>query len=175
MSEQAAANRTAASPLPPQHETETGVDITQPIPSITPEKFIPVDRTDIVERVLDKCFEPEHKALAKEVLRYMCALRQVESARNLDAVTEAYDAFNPDDETINEREIAGAERRAKLEALKAMVVDLVVSANYLEIDQATLQIILEENPTRASRRRSTFANTISTFCIIAATSRIRSW
>ncbi len=146
MGEQAAADRTAPSSLaPPQHETETGVDtITQPIASIIPEKFIPVDRTDIVQRALDKLFEPAQKVLAEEVLRYMCALRQVESAKTLDTVIACYDAFNPDDETINEREIAGAERRAQLEDLKARIVDLVVSANYLEIDQVTLQKVLEE-------------------------------
>jgi hypothetical protein len=144
MSKQSAVKRAAASSFPAQQETETGVDTTQPIASINPEKFIPVDRTDIVERVLDKCFEPEQKELAEEVVRYMCALRQVESAKFLDAIVEAYDAFNPDDETVNEREIVGAERRAHLERLKAMVVDLVVSANYLEIDKATLVKHLEE-------------------------------
>ena len=144
MSKQSAVKRAAASSFSAQQETETGVDITQPIASINPEKFIPVDRTDIVERVLDKCFEPEQKELAEEVVRYMCALRQVELAKFLDAAVAAYDAFNPDDETVNEREIVGVERRAHLERLKAMVVDLVVSANYLEIDKATLVKHLEE-------------------------------
>jgi hypothetical protein len=135
----------AALSFPPLEETETGVDVvTQPIASTNPEKFIPVDRTDIVQRVLDKCFEPDQKELAEEVVRYMCALRQMESARLLDSLVEAYDAFNPDDETINDRVIAGHERRAQLEKLKAMVIDLVESANYLEIDNATLEKLLEE-------------------------------
>ena len=64
--------------FPTQEKIQTGVDIVaQPIASTNPEKFIPVDRTDIVQRVLDKCFEPDQKELAEEVLRYMCALRQV--------------------------------------------------------------------------------------------------
>src|SRR6476646_733497 len=47
-------------------ETETGVDtVAQPIASTNPEKFIPVDRSDIVQRVLDKCFEPDQKELAE--------------------------------------------------------------------------------------------------------------
>ncbi len=145
MSKQSAVNRAAALSNPAQRETETGVDtVTQPIASIKPEKFISVDRSDIVQRVLDKCFEPEQKELAEQVLRYMCALRQVESAKFLDAAVEAYDAFNPDDETVNEREIAGHERRVQLEKLKAMVIDLVESANYLKIDQETLQKLIEE-------------------------------
>ena len=145
MKERSAADSAAALSFPPLEETETGVDVvTQPIASTNPEKFIPVDRTDIVQRVLDKCFEPDQKELAEEVLRYMCALRQVESARLLDSLVEAYDAFNPDDETINDRVLAGHERRAQLEKLKAMVIDLVESANYLEIDNPTLEKLLEE-------------------------------
>ncbi len=145
MRERSAADPAAVLSFPPQEETETGVDIVaQPIASINPEKFIPVDRNDIVQRVLDKCFEPDQRELAEEVVRYMCALRQVESARLLDSLVEAYDAFNPDDETVNDRAIVGAERRAHLERLKAMVIDLVESANYLEIDNATLEKLLEE-------------------------------
>ncbi len=140
-----AINRVAALAFPAQEETETGVDVVaQPIASTNPEKFIPVDRTAIVERVLDKCFEPDQKELAEEVLRYMCALRQVELARLLDSLVEAYDAFNPDDETVNDRVIAGHERRLQLEKLKTMVVDLVESANYVEIGQAELRKILED-------------------------------
>ena len=140
-----AENRAAALSFPAQEETETGIDtVTQPIASVNPEKFIPVDRTAIVQRVLDKCFEPDQRDLADEVVRYMCALRQVESARLLDSVIEAYDAFNPDDETVNDRAIVGHERRAQLEKLKAMVIDLVESANYLVIDEPFLEKILEE-------------------------------
>src|SRR5664279_4176873 len=145
MKERSLADSAAALSFPVLEETETGLDtVAQPIASTNPEKFIPVDRTDIVQRVLDKCFEPDQKELAEEVLRYMCALRQVESARLLDSLVEAYDAFNPDDETVNDRVIAGHERRAQLEKLKAMVIDLVESANYLEIDQPTLEKLLEE-------------------------------
>jgi hypothetical protein len=145
MKVRSAADPAALLSFPALEETETGVDtVAQPIASTNPEKFIPVDRSDIVQRVLDKCFEPDQKELAEEVMRYMCALRQVESARLLDSLVEAYDAFNPDDETINDRVIPGHERRAQLEKLKAMVVDLAVSANYLEIDQPTLEKILEE-------------------------------
>ena len=145
MKERSLADAAALLSFPALEETETGVDtVAQPIASTNPEKFIPVDRSDIVQRVLDKCFEPDQKELAEEVVRYMCALRQIESAKVLDSLVEAYDAFNPDDETINDRVLAGHERRAQLEKLKAMVVDLVVSANYLEIDQPTLEKILEE-------------------------------
>ncbi len=144
MGEQAAVHRMSSeSSAPIQQESETGLDIAQPIASIAPEKFIPVDRTDIIKHVLDKLFEPAQRTLAGEVLRYMSALRQAESAKSLDALVENYDPFNPDDETVNDHEIVGAERQEMLENLKAKIVDLVVSANYLEIDKAALEKILE--------------------------------
>ncbi len=146
MSEQAAAghHRSLPSPAPIQAETGTGLDVAQPIPSLAPEKFIPVDRKDIVEHVLDRLFEPGQRPLAAEVLRYMCALRQAEAAKSLDTLVELYDAFNPDDETVNLTELSAAERKLQLETLKARVIDLVVSSNYLEIDRAALQNALEE-------------------------------
>ncbi len=142
MDERAAAGGVAA--IPAQHETETGVDLHQPIAPIAPEKFIQVNRSDIVERVLEKLFEPHHKDLAGEVLRYMCALRQWETAKLLDKVVEDYDAFNPDDETVNFEHYTASERRARLENLKAQIVDLVVSANYTEMDEGTLKQVLDE-------------------------------
>ncbi len=146
MSEQAVAGheRSLPSSTPTQAETVTGLDVTQPIPSLAPEKFIPVDRKDIVEHVLDRLFEPGQRPLAAQVVRYMCALRQAESARLLDSLVELYDAFNPDDETVNLTELSAPERKHRLETLKASVIDLVVSANYNEIDKAALEKILEE-------------------------------
>ena len=117
-----------------QKETPTGLDIYQPIPSQAPEKFIPVDRSDIIEHSLEKIFERGQRTLAAQVVRYMCVLRQAESARLLDELVTLYDAFNPDDETVNITEVSAAERQAQLEKLKAEVIDLVDSANYNEIE-----------------------------------------
>ncbi len=147
MNEHAAAPSLAPSFEAAVHaETETGLDTpNQPIASIEPEKFIPVDRQDIVKHVLNRLFKDEERALAADVIRYMAALRQAEAARTLDGLTAYYDPFNPDDETINEREPSATELRVQLEALKARVIDLVVSANYLEIDQTALNAILEDD------------------------------
>jgi hypothetical protein len=142
MSEQAAGERLAA--IPAQHETETGVDVTQPITPVAPEKFIQVDRDDIVERVLEKLFEPQQRDLAGEVVRYMRALRQWDTAKLLDSVTGYYDPFNPDDETVNIEQLSPSERRARLENLRLQIVDLVDSANYIEIDPKNLKKMLDE-------------------------------
>ena len=140
MSDQAVAGRRSSpSSWPVQSETPVGLDVTQPVPSLYPEKFIPVDRSDIVERSLERLFERGQRELAAEVARYMCALRQAESARILDELVSLYDPFNPDDETVNLTEISPAEKRVQLELLKEKVIALVTSANFNVIDQAALK------------------------------------
>jgi hypothetical protein len=121
-----------------------GLDIpSHPIASETPEKFIQVDRSDIIRQTLDKLFEPGQRPLAKEVLHYICILRQHESAEALDSLIELYDPFNPDDETVNLTEISGAQRRTQLETLKSSVIDLVDSANYIAIEETALKAIFD--------------------------------
>ncbi len=144
MSEQTVAGRRSPPSWPVQDLTPVGLDVSQPIPSIAPEKFIPVDRSDIIERSLQRFFDLGQRVLAAQVIRYMCALRQAESAKILDELVTLYDAFNPDDETVNLAEVSAAERKAQLENLKEKVIDLVSSANYNEIDKAALEKIFEE-------------------------------
>lgn len=145
MSDQAVAGRRSSpSSWPVQSETPVGLDVAQPVPSLFPEKFIPVDRSDIVERSLERLFERGQRELAAEVVRYMCALRQAESARILDELVSLYDPFNPDDETVNLTEISPAEKRVQLESLKEKVIALVTSANFNVIDQAALKRIFEQ-------------------------------
>ncbi|MBI4725258.1 MAG: DUF3754 domain-containing protein, partial [Rhodomicrobium sp.] len=146
MDEQAAVNRMSLLSSAPVRDG-TGTDpgtLAQPIFSLAAEKFIPVDRKDIIQQVLDKLFEPGQRALAGDVVRYMCALRQLETAKSLDALAGLYDDFNPDDETVNLQVAGGAARDLQLKELKAKLIDLVASANYLEIDQAALDKILAE-------------------------------
>ncbi len=145
MSEQAVAGRRSPpSSWPVQAETAVGLDVTQPMPPLYPEKFIPVDRSTIVQRALDRLFDGWQRPVAAEVVRYMAALRQAESARMLDELVELYDPFNPDDETVNLTELSPAEKKAQLDTLKDRVIALVTSANYNEIDQAALKIIFEQ-------------------------------
>jgi Protein of unknown function (DUF3754) len=147
MREQAAIDGVSSPPSSAAREKDgLGLEAaSQPIKSLAPEKFIPVDRKDIISQVLDKQFQPGgQRALAGEVLRYICILRQAESAKSLDELVELYDAFNPDDETVNLVEISAGQRKLQLEALKKSVIDLVSSANYIEIDQTALEKILEQ-------------------------------
>lgn len=134
----------------PAGTTETGLDTPgQPLASIVPETFIPVDRKAVIERILEQQFDDAERPLASTVVKYISVLRQAESARMLDEITAAYDAFNPDDETVNKQPLSPAERRLQLETLKGKIVKLVKQANYIEITQEDLREILIEK-TRVS-------------------------
>jgi hypothetical protein len=115
----------------------------QPAKPLVREPFIQVDRKDIIQRVLEKQVDPAQRVLAADVIRYMVALRQVESAKLLDDLIQSYDAFNPDDETVNLTVMSPPERRRALDELREKIADLARSANYIEIDAERLKELLD--------------------------------
>ncbi len=124
-------------------ETHTTQTFAQADPTVALETYIPIDRKNIVARALEKQFETGARPLAAEVVRYMSALRQVESAKTLDKLVELYDPFNPDDETMNLTTLSSVERRLQLEDFRKRVADLAESANYVEIDKEKLEKLLD--------------------------------
>jgi hypothetical protein len=117
----------------------------QPIFSIIPEKFIPVDAAHVVERAVATLFEAHQRTLGMEVLRLIISLRQISAMKAVRELSQDYEEFNPDNETINLIELAPAEQKMRLKAFKEKIEDLVISANYNEIDKAALELILEKD------------------------------
>lgn len=113
-------------------------------PKASAEKFIPVDRSEVLTRLVERLFEPHERREANEVLSYLCALRQARSAAMLDELVELYDPFNPDDETLNHYDISESERKEKLKHLQEKVEFIVKSANFERIDDTRLKQILAE-------------------------------
>ncbi|MBT3071980.1 DUF3754 domain-containing protein [Rhodomicrobium sp. Az07] len=144
MSDRLETDRVTLENPPVQIETETGIDTVpgQAIPSVVAEKFITVDRGEIIDRAIDKLFETGQRVLAGEVFQHICALRQAEAARSLDRLVDLYDPFNPDDETVNTRKTGADARKQHLEKLKKKIIETATAANYLEIDQEELDRIL---------------------------------
>jgi hypothetical protein len=111
---------------------------------ISDEKFIAVDRSAILQRLLVRLFEPHEREKAGAVLSYLCALRQARSAKMLDELVEMYDPFNPDDETIDHYKLTEDQRAELLQKLKSKVDVIVKSANFEEIDDERLKEMLNE-------------------------------
>lgn len=108
--------------------------------------FIPVSRTDIVDSLLspDRWASAEDRALAADVLMKIGSLRQHQSAVTLNQLSDLYDPFNPDDETVNVTEAPEMERLEKRRIFNAKLKDLISSANYHELQNHELEEILDK-------------------------------
>jgi hypothetical protein len=108
--------------------------------------FIPVSRSDIMGALLhpDLWESDSQRAMAAEVLHKIGLLRQYLSSVQLNELSEVYDPFNPDDETINVVEASEMERLEKRRVLNAKMRELVTSANYRELGQPELEEILTQ-------------------------------
>jgi hypothetical protein len=117
-------------------------------PRVSTERYIPVDRKDIIKHLLMRLFDPAERRDAADVLSYLCALRQARSAELLDELVELYDPFNPDDETVNERELTPDERKEQLRVFEERMVSLIESANFEPIAEGRLKEILKDESGR---------------------------
>ena len=108
--------------------------------------FIPVSRSDLIEGLLspDRWATSEERALASDVLMKIGSLRQHRSAVMLNQLSDLYDPFNPDDETVNPAEASEAERLETRRIFNTQLKDLVASANYHELHEHELEEILDK-------------------------------
>jgi hypothetical protein len=108
--------------------------------------FIPVSRSDVIEALLrpERWMGMEERNLAAKVLEKIGALRQHRSGILLNNLSDLYDPFNPDDETVNLEELPEAERMEKRRLFNARLRELVVSANFNELHASDLKEILEK-------------------------------
>ena len=108
--------------------------------------FIPVSRSDIVEALLspDRWSTSDERILASDVLMKIGSLRQHKSGVLLNQLSDLYDPFNPDDETVNLTEAPEMERLEKRRLFNAKLKDLINSANYHELHEHELEEILDK-------------------------------
>jgi Protein of unknown function (DUF3754) len=106
--------------------------------------FIPISRTDVLDALLSQELWPSmsQRALAANVLKKIGLLRQYKSGDMLNQLSDIYDPFNPDDETINLTEASDNERLEKRRMFNSMLKELVTSANYNELRPEELEEIL---------------------------------
>jgi len=122
--------------------------ITEGTPVLSKAAFIPVSRSDIFHALAN----PElwgaasQQAQVAEVINKIGLLRQYRSGVMLNELSDVYDPFNPDDETVNIIEASEMERLEKRRIFNSRLKELVTSANYREL----LHDELEEVLTRAS-------------------------
>ncbi len=108
-------------------------------------RFIPVDRSDIYERLVSTVpWTEDELPIAEGVLHYLSRLRQQDSCISLDRMAAYYDPFNPDDETVNGGEREHLDLEPLLNAFGNQLQMLVEAGNFERISEAKLDRILSE-------------------------------
>jgi hypothetical protein len=106
--------------------------------------FIPISRGDIIEAAASAGLwsSDGDRALARRVFYKIGCLRQHQSARALNELSEAYDPFNPDDDTLNQEEFSVEQRTQKRRELVEKLRKHALSANYEELTEEGLEEVL---------------------------------
>jgi len=108
------------------------------------QKFIPVSRSDIVAALLapDYWNGEQERALAASVFNKIGCLRQHKSSVMLNELSDVYDPFNPDDETVNQYKFSDAEKLEQRRVFNDRLKALITGANYKELTDAGLAEVL---------------------------------
>lgn len=119
-----------------------------PLPPRRPdaERFIPVSRFEIFDRMTKPGMWPEHEDEdAKRFFRYLAAWRHVAYKERLDRLDEAYQPFNPETDVVMGHTYSPEERAALQSDLIKLLVELLVQANYIPVVREELgKLIAEE-------------------------------
>lgn len=111
---------------------------------VTNTAFIPVARADVLEALLVPQYwrDDAERALAKEVFQKIGLVRQFRSAVTLNELSDVYDPFNPDDETINQTELPGEAKQEQLHVFNDRLHSLIGAANYIELTEEAIEEVL---------------------------------
>jgi hypothetical protein len=106
--------------------------------------FIPISRADIIKAVSSpELWRGEsERRLAQRVFYKIGCLRQHQSAKALNELSEAYDPFNPDDDTLNQEEFSVDQRTQKRRELVDKLRKHALSANYEELTEEGMEEVL---------------------------------
>jgi Protein of unknown function (DUF3754) len=144
--------RTAVADLPtksvdsgPAARAATAADVVEDIfgGDDTREKFIPVTRQALLERLTEPQAWPQGQAgPARRFYRYLDAWRRQSYTARLVALDQVYEAFSPDSDLLTTRRFSETERARQQHRLVQETGQLLRQANYTRVDPAHIQLIL---------------------------------
>ena len=109
----------------------------------TREKFIPVTRQALVERLSRAHLWPGDEAVhARRLFRYLDYWRRQTYNARLLSLEHSYEAFSPDSDLLVTRKFSDAELRGQQRKLVDGMRELLVQANYTAVDPAQVQLIM---------------------------------
>ncbi|MFT3733232.1 MAG: TMEM143 family protein [Hyphomicrobium sp.] len=131
----------------PAEKQEEGVrqpvDILEPDEKRKRERFIPVTRFALLDRLTKQhLWAPGHAIEARRFFRYLDYWRQQQYFAMLLELDQCYEAFSPDSDLLMTRSFSDDERDALQHRIFEGVESLLVRANYERIDPNDIEIIL---------------------------------
>ncbi len=110
------------------------------------EKFIPVTRQAIIERLTRRQYWPGSEASnVRRFFRYLDYWRQQTYSARLLELEQTYEPFSPDSDLLITRRFAPAERRAMQKRLVEQMEHLLEQANYTRVDPSNVELIMTKD------------------------------
>lgn len=110
------------------------------------EKFIPVTRQAIIERLTRTQYWPGNEAQnARRFFRYLDYWRQQTYSARLLELEQTYEPFSPDSDLLITRRFAPVERQAMQKRLVEQVEKLLTQANYTRVDPTNVELIMTKD------------------------------
>ncbi|MCL4766951.1 MAG: DUF3754 domain-containing protein [Hyphomicrobiaceae bacterium] len=119
------------------------IQIAQPAGANGRERFIPITRFALIDRLTDPGAWPRGQAAhARRFFRYLDYWRQQQYSARLLTLEQAYEPFSPDSDLLVTRSYAEHERAALQRRVVSGVQHLLTQANYTRIDPRQVELIL---------------------------------
>lgn len=124
-------------------QTQDGTDVIAPDTVRKRERFIPVTRFALFERLSQPLAWPAGQAAdARRFFRYLDYWRQQQYNSELLEIEQLYEPFSPDSDLLMTRQFSDEERATLQRRLVTSVEALLEQANYERIDPKDIQLIL---------------------------------
>ncbi len=108
----------------------------------TRERFIPITRFALIDRLADPAIWHDQAAHVRRFFRYLDYWRQQQYGARLLALEQDYEPFSPDSDLLITRTYSDSERRVLQQRVVAGVRYLLTQANYTRIDLLQMELIL---------------------------------
>jgi hypothetical protein len=124
---------------------KAGLDVLPPDSDRKRERFIPVTRHALMDRLtLDHVWQPGQAREARRFFRYLDYWRQQQYQSLLIDLDETYEPFSPDSDLLMTRQYSASDRQTLQQRVVKEVASLLERANYERIDPHDVDVILTE-------------------------------
>ncbi len=152
---QEAAPKTTSAFFPKQSQTEactvteggtenaSGFDALQPESERRRERFIPVTRFALLDRLTAPSAWPSGQSReARRFFRYLDHWRRQQYNAELHELEETYEPFSPDSDLLMTRKFTPSERQVMQKRILSGMARILEQANYVRIDPSDVELIL---------------------------------